>query len=104
MGSALFFALPIFGGSMISFEYVKTTFSPDVVIRLQTLRRLARNTRKAAHGNLPAPFEVLLEGLEMRLLRQGSQAFLESYPIVFSMVVPMSSITIGLLACFTPAA
>lgn len=68
---------------MISFEYVKTTFSPDVVIRLQTLRRLARNTRKAAHGNLPAPFEVLLEGLEMRLLRQGSQAFLESYPIVF---------------------
>lgn len=77
---------------MISFEYVKTTFSPDVVIRLQTLKRLARNTRKAAHGNLSAPFEVLLEGLEMRLLRQGSQAFLESYPIVFSMLQEIAGI------------
>ena len=61
---------------MISFEYVKTTFSPDVVIRLQTLRRLARNTRKAAHGNLPAPFEVLLEGLECDCFVKALKRFL----------------------------
>ena len=79
---------------MISFEYARNTFSPDVVTRLQELKRLERGILKAGNGTLPASFGVLVEGLEMQLLCQGSQQFLELYPSVLSMLQEIAGIGI----------
>lgn len=61
-------------------------FSSDVVQRLQELGQHVSDIRQEGHGPLLTAAEVLTEALEVKLLLQGEQSFLESFPTVFSTI------------------